>query len=108
MTRGAAVERGAAGATLIAREVVAGMETIDHAKFDLRRLHEALDDDKRVLRGIWDRVEKIRSKDDAKLAKLKEMLSKDLRGEKVLVFTYYKDTARYLYEQLGNPANSDW
>jgi len=85
-----------------ARQAVAAMETVDASKYDLRRLHEALDEDQRILTGIWDRVGRIRAKDDAKLSKLKEMLGGELRGKKVLLFTYYKDTARYLYEQLGN------
>jgi len=29
-----------------------------------------------------------------------DLLAGDLRGEKILIFTYYKDTARYLYRQL--------
>ena len=32
---------------------------------------------------------------DAKLQTLKQLLSKDLKGQKVIVFTYYRDTARY-------------
>ena len=36
--------------------------------------------------------------EDAKLARLKELLAGELKGQKVLLFTYYKDTARYLYQ----------
>lgn len=90
-----------------ARKAVAGMETVDASKYDLRRMHEALTDDKRILSKIWDRVGKIRPKDDAKLAKLKDMLANEVRGKKVLIFTYYKDTARYLYSQLGNLDNAE-
>jgi superfamily II DNA/RNA helicase len=36
---------------------------------------------------------------------LKEILTGELRGKKVLIFSYYKDTARYLYSQIGNPEN---
>ncbi len=90
-----------------AREALAEMETVDHTKYDLRRLHEALQEDVRALSDIWQRVKNIRASQDAKLARLKEMLCKDLRGKKVLLFTYYKDTARYLYNQLGNAENPD-
>ena len=81
------------------------METVDHTKYDLRRLHEDLQHDVQVLSDIWQRVKDIRPKDDAKLAKLKEILTGELRGKKVLIFSYYKDTARYLYSQIGNPDN---
>jgi superfamily II DNA/RNA helicase len=58
-----------------------------------------------VLSNIWQRVKDIKPDRDAKLARLKELLSKDLKGKKVLVFSYYKDTARYLYRHLGHPEN---
>ena len=90
-----------------AREAVAGMETVDASKYDLRRLHGTLTEDKRILSKIRDRVGKIHAADDAKLGKLKDMLAKDLRGKKALIFTYYKDTARYLYAQLGSTDNPD-
>ncbi len=88
-----------------ARRALEQMETIDHTKYDLRRLHEDLQHDVQVLSDIWQRVKDIRPKDDAKLAKLKEILTGELRGKKVLIFSYYKDTARYLYSQIGNPDN---
>ena len=88
-----------------ARRALEQMETVDHTKYDLRRLHEDLQHDVQVLSDIWQRVKDIRPKDDAKLAKLKEILTGELRGKKVLIFSYYKDTARYLYSQIGNPEN---
>jgi superfamily II DNA or RNA helicase len=88
-----------------ARRALEQMETVDHTKYDLRRLHEDLQHDVQVLSDIWQRVKDIRPKDDAKLAKLKEILTGELRGKKVLIFSYYKDTARYLYSQIGNPDN---
>src|SRR5207249_4352544 len=47
---------------------------------------------------------------DAKLARLKDLLAGELRGQKVLLFTYYKDTARYLYRELcsDDPAAVAW
>jgi len=86
-----------------ARRVLEGMETVDPSKYDLRRLHEAVQHDVDILSRIWQRVKDIGPEDDAKLARLKEMLAGPLRGKKVLIFTYYKDTARYLYRHLGNP-----
>ena len=58
-----------------------------------------------MLSEIWQRVKDIKPENDAKLARLKDLLSKDLKGKKVLIFSYYKDTARYLYRHLGHPEN---
>jgi hypothetical protein len=79
------------------------MEAIDHGLYDLRKLHDAVQHDVEVLSKIWHRIKSIGPEGDAKLKRLKELLSKELRGEKVLVFSYYKDTARYLYRQLTGP-----
>ena len=38
---------------------------------------------------------------DDKLQRLKSLLGGELRRQKVLLFTYYKDTARYLFRELG-------
>jgi hypothetical protein len=90
-----------------ARRLLERMESIDQSKYDLRRLHGALQHDIEALSAIWERVKAISSKDDVKLATLKDLLAGKLRGQKVLIFTYYKDTARYLYYQLGNAENPD-
>jgi len=92
-------------ATEEARRILDGMELVDPSAYDLRRLHEAVQHDVEVLSEIWRRVKDIRPEHDAKLARLKELLSTDLRGKKVLIFSYYKDTARYLYRHLGHPDN---
>jgi len=81
------------------------MGTIDPSNYELRRLHEAVQHDVDRLTDIWHRIKNITPDKDSKLIRLKELLSKDLRGKKVLIFTYYKDTARYLYRNLGHPDN---
>ncbi|HXR36728.1 MAG TPA: DEAD/DEAH box helicase, partial [Candidatus Binataceae bacterium] len=88
-----------------ARRALEGMEVVDQTKYDLRKLHEAIEHDLRAVSEIWELVKDIRPKADAKLAKLKELLANGLRGKKVLIFTYYRDTARYLYSQIGDPEN---
>jgi hypothetical protein len=50
---------------------------------------------------VWRAISDITALQDAKLARLKELLAKDLKEQKILIFTYYKDTARYLFKQLG-------
>lgn len=94
-------------ATEEARHILEEMESIDPAEYDLRKLHEAVQHDVEILSVLWLRVKDIGAERDAKLNRLKELLSNALLGEKVLIFTYYKDTARYLYRHLGHPDNPD-
>lgn len=84
-----------------AREFLQGLPTLDPAQYDLKKLHNALQHDVEALSEIWGRIKDIAPEHDAKLSKLKELLSSELRGKKVIIFTYYKDTARYLYRELG-------
>jgi superfamily II DNA or RNA helicase len=88
-----------------ARRVLADMENIDTAQYDLRKIDRAVKNDVTLLTRIWERVKDIGPENDAKLQCFKQLLGTELRNRKVLVFTYYKDTARYLYRHLGHPEN---
>jgi superfamily II DNA or RNA helicase len=90
-----------------AKRVLEGMATVDPSLYNLRRLHNAVQHDVKVLTEVWDKVKGIDPKHDSKLQRLKTLLTGDLKGHKVLVFTYYKDTARYLYRQLGDQDADD-
>ena len=83
-----------------ARVLLEGLPELDPGQYDLRLLHEALQHDVDVLTEIWHRIRHITPALDAKLSVLKELLGGSLRGQKVLVFSYYKDTVRYLYREL--------
>ncbi|RJQ50197.1 MAG: helicase [Nitrospiraceae bacterium] len=84
-----------------AKAVIGAMETVDPTQYNLRKLHEAVQHDIEILMDIWHQVNGISAEKDIKLQKLKEILSGPLKGEKTLIFTYYKDTARYLFSELG-------
>lgn len=86
-----------------ARLFIEGLPTLNAAQYDLKRLHRDLRKDVDALREIWQRISTITPANDAKLTRLKEYLAGELKGQKVLIFTYYKDTARYLYTQLCSP-----
>lgn len=88
-----------------ARAALAGMPTVDPAAYDLRRLHEAVQGDVRVLTELWRRISGITPANDAKLETFKNLLGAELKGKKVLVFTHYKDTARYLHRVLTDHAS---
>ena len=60
------------------------------------------------LSDLWRSVEGITPTQDAKLQSLKGLLSKNLKGQKVIVFTYYRDTARYLYRELAGDQGADF
>ena len=83
-----------------ARTFIDTLPTLDAARYDLKRLHNDVRRDVNALQEVWHSITAITPVSDAKLTALKELLAGELRGQKVLLFTYYKDTARYLYKQL--------
>jgi superfamily II DNA or RNA helicase len=93
-----------------ARQFIKTLPTLDAALYDLKRLHNDLRKDVKALQEIWQAIEPIKVAQDAKLNRLKELLAGELKGQKVLLFTYYKDTARYLYRELcsSEPAAIQW
>ncbi len=91
-------------AQIEARQFIETLPTLDAALYDLKRLHKDLRKDVDALRAVWHDIAKITPTNDAKLARLKELLADELKGQKVLLFTYYRDTARYLYSQLCKDA----
>ncbi|MEK7993953.1 MAG: helicase-related protein [Planctomycetota bacterium] len=83
-----------------AKEFLAGLPVLDYAQYDLRRLHDDLQRDVEALSRIWDLIRDIRPEEDRKLAALKDLLAGEMKGQKLLIFSYYRDTARYLYREL--------
>jgi superfamily II DNA or RNA helicase len=79
-----------------------GAETYDVADFDAGRLIADVRHDADLLEEILALVEPITPEEDAKLQRLKEELDNSEIGEgKVLIFTQYADTARYLYDNIN-------
>src|SRR6266702_4248977 len=93
-----------------ARQFIDTLPTLEASLYDLKRLHNDLRRDVEALRSIWHDISTITADRDAKLARLKELLAGELKGQKVLLFTYYKDTARYLYHKLSSddPSAAAW
>lgn len=91
-----------------ARTYLESLPTLDTTQYDLKKLHRALQKDIDIFMDIWQRIKDISPEKDAKIARLKSLLSGELRGKKVLIFTYYKDTARYLYRELGMEKAAKW
>jgi superfamily II DNA or RNA helicase len=91
-----------------ARQIIEALPRLDAGKYDRRRLHRALQEDIDALTEIWYDIKDISITHDAKLQQLKSLLETDLHGQKVIIFTYYKDTARYLYQVLMSEDNTAW
>jgi SNF2 family DNA or RNA helicase len=91
-----------------ARQVLGSLPLLDTQQYDLRRIHQELQHDVEALSEVWRLIRNIRPEIDAKLQELKRLLSEDLNGQKVIVFSYYRDTARYLYRELTGERSSDF
>ena len=81
-------------------QVLSQLPELPAEKYDLEALHAAVRADLAALEGLLGELE-ARTEDD-KVAHLKALLAgPELRGKKVVVFTYFRDTARYLYRELS-------
>lgn len=70
-------------------------------RYDVESLRAAVERDLERLGSILQDLELEHEHRDAKLDRLKDLLiSDDLRGRKVVIFSYFKHTARYLYRKL--------
>jgi hypothetical protein len=89
---------------------IESLPALDASKYDLKRLHNDVRKDVKALQDVWEAIKPIKAEQDAKLNRLKELLAGELKGQKVLLFTYYKDTARYLYRELcsAEPTAVEW
>jgi superfamily II DNA or RNA helicase/HKD family nuclease len=91
-----------------ARAYLENLPTLETTQYDLKKLHRALQKDIDILTDIWQRIKDVSSERDAKITRLKSLLGNELCNKKVLIFTYYKDTARYLYRELGMEKAAQW
>lgn len=78
---------------------LASLPELPVERYDIESIRSAAEADLHALESILAELEQDRP--DDKLETLKALLaSPSLRGRKVIVFSYFKDTARYLYQQL--------
>lgn len=95
-------------ASAAARALLAGLPRLDAATYDRRRLYRTLQEDIDALTAVWHDIRAISVAQDAKLQQLKALLAGELHGQKVIIFSYYKDTARYLAQALTSAENAEW
>lgn len=91
-----------------ARQLIDELPRLDAGKYDRRKIYQALHEDIDALTEVWHAIKDISMHRDAKLQQIKALLHRDLHGQKVIVFTYYKDTARYVYQALLSDENAAW
>jgi len=69
-------------------------------EYDLEAIRKAVQVDIQVLDRLLEKLQAVTPQQDDKLRVLKRLLTGELKGHKVVAFSYFKDTARYLYNQL--------
>lgn len=86
---------------IIPEEMLAAIEKLDRTEYDVPgMINETLLDLAEITKFL-EETQKFQPKHDDKLKKLIRLLkSKELVGQKVLIFTEFADTARYLKQQL--------
>ena len=85
--------------------LIAALPEADIRDYDLRAIRRELERDMKALDKILDLIEiteqlQDETQRDAKLHEVKQVLGGELANQKVLIFSYYRDTAQYLYDAL--------
>ncbi len=87
---------------LISPELLDAVEKLERDEFDIEKIvHETVQDLEQIS-DFLDELEKFKPSQDKKLRELIKLLKNDsvISKNKVIIFTEFSDTARYLYEQL--------
>lgn len=90
-----------------AKAYIDSLARVDLNQYDLRKLRHDVEADVRLLQQLYDRTAPLVTS-DAKLEALKDLLGGKLRGKKVLIFSTFKDTARYVHRSLISDDNATW
>jgi superfamily II DNA or RNA helicase len=86
-----------------AKAYIDSLPTVDLNQYELRKLTHDVEADVKTLNSLYERTEALAAK-DGKLERLKKLLAGDLKGKKVLIFSTFKDTTRYLHRRLTQDA----
>jgi superfamily II DNA or RNA helicase len=90
-----------------AKQYIAELPKVDLNQYDLRKLRNEVESDVALLKDLYQRTAELADRDE-KLESLKALLAGELKGRKVLIFSTYKDTARYVERRLIAPECADW
>ncbi|AFY82878.1 helicase-related protein [Oscillatoria acuminata] len=95
-----------------ATEIINYLEAVDAKQYNLKTLEEQIQADLTMLHDILKMLDTIETSVetgtdyDRKLVAFKELLIDNLKGQKILVFSYFKDTAEHLHKKLID--DSEW
>jgi superfamily II DNA or RNA helicase len=81
-------------------EFLQSLESIDTEAYDLSLIEQHVEADVRTLEKLLRDLDGLTERHDDKLQALLAWLQGEGAGKKVLLFSYYKDTACYVYEYL--------
>lgn len=90
-----------------AKAYIESLPTVDLNQYDLRKLRHDVEADVALLRGLYEQTEPLVQR-DGKLDALKGLLAGELKGRKVLIFSSFKDTARYVHRCLTKEGSAEW
>lgn len=85
------------------QSIIDSLPIVPATAFDTNRIGELVANDIATLQTMLAMLSAVRTQTehhDDKLHQVKELLASTLKGQKVLIFTSYHDTARYLYDEL--------
>ncbi len=86
---------------IVPQELLDDVELLDREEYDVSEMIQETFLDLDQIVNFLEEARKFEPKHDDKLQKLVRLLkSKELAGQKVLIFTEFADTARYLHRQL--------
>ena len=91
----------------VVREYLESLDSADLNLYKMRELVHDVEADIRLLRELHEETAALADA-DAKVEELKQQISQKYVGQKVLIFTSYKDTARYLERRLNGDTNASW
>jgi hypothetical protein len=81
-------------------EFLTSLQEIDTQAYDLKSIAQAVQTDVRTLERLLSDLNRLTPADDDKLQTLLEWFRGEGAGKKVLLFSYYQDTARYVEAYL--------
>jgi len=87
-------------------ELLDSLETVDPKQYDVESLGKHISDDFHTMERVLDKIEKIKTavcqgeSYDRKLSAFKGLLQGKMVGRKILIFSYFKDTANYIFNEL--------
>lgn len=77
------------------------LSKFDITQYKKEKLLADIEKDQKLLQEILDKIEPIRAKDDAKLNQLKSRLLPLTKEGRIIIFTYFSDTLKYIYGQVS-------